>query len=90
LGKTLINGRTNISWVHARVEPGSIHHTSKLMVLAIRLERLVAQGEIRGYLNIACPGLIIRRITRIMNLLNLSPDSRHSGLEHAIATMDKN
>ena len=57
------------------VEPGSIPRVSKLMALAIRLERLVTQGEIWDYADIARLGLITRaRITQIMNLLNLAPD----------------
>ncbi len=57
------------------MEPGSIPRVSKLMALAIRLERLVTQGEIRDYADIARLGLITRaRTTQIMNLLNLAPD----------------
>jgi hypothetical protein len=56
------------------VEPGSIPRISKLMALAIRFERLVQQGEVQDYADIARLGLVTRaRMTQIMNLLNLAP-----------------
>ncbi|RLC37128.1 hypothetical protein DRH29_02915 [candidate division Kazan bacterium] len=55
--------------------PGNIPRVSRLMALAIRLERLVSGGEVRDYAELARLGRVSRaRITQIMNLLHLAPD----------------
>jgi len=57
------------------VEPGSIPRVSRLMALALRLERLVKDGEVADYADLAKLGHVTRaRVTQIMNLLNLAPD----------------
>ena len=57
------------------IEPGNIPRVSKLMALAIRMEKLVNLGEVRDYADIARLGQVSRaRITQIMNLLLLAPD----------------
>ena len=57
------------------VKPGNILRVSKLMALAIKLEKLVGAGEVRDYADLARLGQVSRtRITQIMNLLLLAPD----------------
>lgn len=54
---------------------GRIPRISRLMALAIRFERLIADGEIRDYAELANLGHVTRvRVTQIMNLLCLAPD----------------
>ena len=57
------------------VKSGEILRVSRLMALAIKLEKLVNAGEVRDYADIARLGQVSRtRITQIMNLLYLAPD----------------
>ncbi|MDP8241337.1 MAG: hypothetical protein P9X24_19795 [Candidatus Hatepunaea meridiana] len=57
------------------VNPGNIPRVSKLMALAIKLEKLVNTGKVRDYADLARLGKVSRaRITQIMNLLLLAPD----------------
>jgi len=57
------------------VKEGSILRVSKLMALAIKLEKLVRDGEVFDYADLARLGQVSRaRITQIMNLLLLAPD----------------
>jgi len=57
------------------MEPGTIPRVSRLMALALRLERLVKDGEVADYADLARLGHVSRaRVTQIMNLLNLAPD----------------
>ena len=59
----------------ATVEPGSVPRVSRLMALALRLQRLVQSGEVADYADLARLGHVTRaRVTQIMNLLNLAPD----------------
>jgi len=59
----------------AAVEPGSVPRVSRLMALALRLQRLVQTGEVADYADLARLGHVTRaRVTQIMNLLNLAPD----------------
>jgi len=59
----------------ATVEPGSVPRVSRLMALALRLQRLVQSGEVTDYADLARLGHVTRaRVTQIMNLLNLAPD----------------
>lgn len=54
---------------------GRIPHVSRLMALAIRIEHLIANGEIRDYTEAAALGHVTRaRMTQIMNLLCLAPN----------------
>ena len=56
-------------------EPGNIPRVSRLMALALRLERLLKDGEVADYADLARLGHVTRaRVTQIMNLLNLAPD----------------
>jgi len=59
----------------ATAEPGNIPRVSRLMALALRLQRLVQSGEVADYADLARLGHVTRaRVTQIMNLLNLAPD----------------
>lgn len=73
------NGRKELVLGERPVEPilpeGNIPRISKLMALAHRMNRLLENGEVTGYSEIAKIGRVSRaRITQIMNLLNLAPD----------------
>jgi hypothetical protein len=57
------------------LEPGRVPRLSRLMALAIRFDRLVRQGEVADYADLARLGHVTRaRVTQIMNLLLLAPD----------------
>ncbi len=63
------------------VTPGRVPRVARLMALAIRFERLVRDGEVADYADIARLGHISRaRVTQIMNLLNLAPDIQETVL----------
>ena len=54
---------------------GSIPRVSRLMALAIRYQRLIAEGAVADYADGAVLGHVTRaRMTQIMSLLNLAPD----------------
>lgn len=54
---------------------GSIPRVSRLMALAIRYQRLIAEGAVSDYADLAALGHVTRaRMTQIMSLLNLAPD----------------
>ena len=55
--------------------PAKLPHITKLMALAIRLEHLLATGQVKDQAEIARAGGISRaRVTQIINLTNLAPD----------------
>jgi hypothetical protein len=55
--------------------PSRLHRITKLMALAIRFERLVLEGAVRDYADLARLGRVSRaRITQVMALLQLAPD----------------
>jgi len=57
------------------LEPGRVPRLSRLMALAIRFEKLVRDGAVRDYADLARLGNVSRaRLTQIMNLLHLAPD----------------
>ncbi len=57
------------------VSPGRVPRVSRLMALAIRFDRLVRDGAVADYAEIARLGHVTRaRLTQIVNLLNLAPD----------------
>jgi hypothetical protein len=59
----------------ALVEPGRVPRVARLIALAIRLERLLAEGVARDYADLARLGGVTRaRLTQIMNLTLLAPD----------------
>ncbi len=70
--KRLVEGEEPVP---SSVKPGNIPRVSKLMALAIRLEKLVNSGEVGDYADLARLGQVSRaRITQIMNLLLLASD----------------
>ena len=59
----------------AKAKTGRIPRISKLMALAIKMERLVREGKVDDYAALAEVGRVSRpRMTQIMNLINLSPE----------------
>jgi hypothetical protein len=56
-------------------EPGRVPRVARLMALAIRFDRLVHDGVLADYAELARLGHVTRaRVTQIMNLLMLAPD----------------
>jgi hypothetical protein len=54
---------------------GRVPRIARLMALALRFERLVREGAVGDYAELATLGHVNRaRITQIMNLLHLAPD----------------
>lgn len=54
---------------------GRVPRVAKLMALAIRFEKLIRDGVVADYADLARLGRVTRaRITQIMNLLHLAPD----------------
>jgi hypothetical protein len=54
---------------------GRLPRVTKLMALAIRFDRLIREGQIKDYSEIARLGHVSRaRVTQIMNLLLLAPE----------------
>ena len=54
---------------------GRLPRVTRLMALAIRFDRLIREGEITDYAELARLGHVSRaRVTQIMNLLMLAPD----------------
>lgn len=57
------------------VEAGQVPRLSRLMALAVRFDRLVAEGHVENYAALARLGHVTRaRLTQIMNLRLLAPD----------------
>ena len=56
---------------------GRIPRITRLMALAIRFDELIREGEVSDYAELAKLGNVSRaRVTQIMNLLMLAPDSQ--------------
>ena len=56
------------------VEPGRIPRISRLLALAIRFDKLIREGAVQDYADLARLGRVSRaRISQIMDLLNLAP-----------------
>lgn len=57
------------------VAPGRVPRISRLMALAIEMQRMLDEGEVRNYAELARLAHVSRaRITQIMNLNCLAPD----------------
>lgn len=55
--------------------PAKLPHITKLMALAIRLEHLLASGQVKDQAEIArTAGITRARVTQIINLAQLAPD----------------
>jgi hypothetical protein len=62
--------------------PAKLLHITKLMALAIRLEHLLATGQVKDQAEIArVAGITRARVTQIINLTNLAPDIQQAILE---------
>jgi hypothetical protein len=54
---------------------GRVPRVARLMALALRFERLIRQGAVSDYAELARLGHVTRaRVSQIMNLLHLAPD----------------
>lgn len=54
--------------------PGRLPRVARLMALAIRFEKLISEGVVKDYAELAHLGHVTRaRMTQIMNLQNLAP-----------------
>ena len=61
--------------VPSATTPGRLPRVTRLMALAIRFERLVQEGEVASYAELARLGRVTRaRMTQIMAFLHLAPD----------------
>jgi hypothetical protein len=61
--------------------PGRVPRVAKLMALAIKFDRLLREGAVRDFAEIARLGHVTRaRVTQIMNLLHLAPDIQEETL----------
>ena len=70
-------GRRRIQTKRPRRQPSptQLPHIAKLMALAIRLDNLLAAGQIKDQAEIArTAGITRARVTQILNLLLLAPD----------------
>ena len=57
------------------VRPGRLPRVSRWMALALRFERLLREGHVASYAELARLGHVTNaRISQIMNLLHLAPD----------------
>lgn len=57
------------------VKPGRVPRIARVMAMAIRFERLVREGHVRDYAELARLGGVTRaRISQIVSLLDLAPD----------------
>jgi len=62
--------------------PAKLPHITKLMALAIRLEHLLASGQVKDQAEIArVAGITRARVTQIINLTNLAPDIQQAILD---------
>jgi hypothetical protein len=61
--------------------PGRVPRVSKLLALAHRFERLVAEGQVKDYAALARAGHVTRaRMSQILSLLELAPDIQENVL----------
>jgi hypothetical protein len=70
---------------------GQVPRISRLMALAIHMDDLIRQGEVKDYAELARLAHVSRaRMTQIMNLLHLAPDIQEEilFLPHAIGARD--
>lgn len=69
--------------------PPRVPRLARLMALAIRFDRLIADGVVRDYADIARLGHVTRaRLTQIMSLLFLAPDIQEAILFLPVIPVD--
>ena len=57
------------------IEPGRVPRVARLMALAIRFERLLREGAVKSYAELARLGHVTSaRVSQVMSLLQLAPD----------------
>lgn len=62
-------------------EPGRVPRVARLMALAIRFEKLIREGAVLDYAELARLGHVTRaRVTQVMNLTLLAPDIQEAVL----------
>ncbi len=67
--------------VPSNPESGRVPRVARFMALALRIERLVREGQIKDYAEAARLGHVTRaRLSQIMNLLQLAPDLQEAVL----------
>lgn len=65
----------------AALAPGRVPHVSRLLALALRLDRLVRAGQIADHATLADLGHVSRaRVSQILSLLLLAPDIQEAVL----------
>jgi hypothetical protein len=78
------HGRQRVGVPKAKksIAPAKLPHITKLMALAIRLEHLLASGQVKDQAEIArAAGITRARVTQILNLTNLAPDIQQAILD---------
>lgn len=78
------HGRKRVTSPRPRKAPAPprVPHIIKLMALAIRLEHLLATGQVKDQAEIArTAGITRARVTQILNLLNLAPEIQQALLD---------
>jgi hypothetical protein len=71
--------RTGTAPKHKPVQPGRIPRISRLMALAIHSDKLIRQGAVQDYAELArLGGVTPSRISQVMDLLNLAPAIQES------------
>jgi hypothetical protein len=67
--------RTGARPAPPEVKPGRVPRVARVMAMAIRFDRLVREGHVRDYAELArLSGVTRARISQIMTLLDLAPD----------------
>jgi hypothetical protein len=67
--------RVGVPKANKSTAPAKLPHITKLMALAIRLDHLLASGQVKDQAEIArTAGITRARVTQIINLTNLAPD----------------
>jgi hypothetical protein len=78
--KNARHGRRQLTSAHVDPDvveaiPGRVPRIARLMALAIRFDRLLREGKVKDFADIARLGHVTRaRATQIMNLMHLAPD----------------
>ena len=74
--------RVTVPKVRKPTAPPRVPHITKLMALAIRLDYLLANGQVKDQAEIArAAGITRARVTQILNLTNLAPDIQQGILD---------
>ncbi len=70
--------------------PGRVPRVSRLMALALKFDRLIREGAVTAYAELARLGHVTRaRVSQIMNLLHLAPDLQEALLFLPLVTQGR-